>query len=383
MARLELKMVSWAVAVFAAAGFIYAAHPLARSGPGEVTITGDAPFPATNFARPTGLAYSPTPYNELFVADTGHNQIKYCIIGHSGCTLLAGNGTAGYVDGAYNSAEFDGPTGLSGGRKYVDLHGTVYTWIQLYVNDTLNHVIRLVCAGTPPPSPPANPCEGKAGTVMTVAGTGQSGYVNGPAASAEFSFAAGALGSLYSADSANNVVRYFDGSNVSTFAGNGTAGFLNGPAADAEFKVPTDVVQDYSGNTYVVDAGNQAIRKIDSSGDVTTLAGNGQIGYVDGSGSSAEFDLPTGAAWNSSDGDVYVTDTMNAVIRRIDPSGNVSTYAGVQGSSGLVNGSLLSAEFDLPTGIAVGGTTMFIADTLNGVIREINMSTGQVTTAFQ
>ncbi|MGH9476315.1 MAG: hypothetical protein ACRD1C_08270 [Terriglobales bacterium] len=284
------------------------------------------------------------------------------------------------MDGYVTRAEFDAPTGLSGGRHYESLHGTIYSWIDLYVNDTLNHVIRRVCSG---PAPPNSYCSSNAGTVQTVAGTGQSGYVNGPAASAQFSFIAGGIGGSYVADSANNVLRYFDGANVSTFAGNGTPGLVNGPASEAEFAAPTDIAQDYSNNTFVVDAGNQAIRRIDVNGNVTILAGNGQYGYRDGPGSSAEFYLPTGAAWNPSDGNIYVSDTLNNVIRRVDPSGNVTTYAGVQSSPGLANGALASAEFDLPTGIAVSGTTMFIADTLNGVIREVNMSTGQVTTAFQ
>lgn len=369
----------WIVAASAAAVLTYAASPLAQSGPAVLTVNLYAPNPTGDLARPTGVVYSPNPYNELFVADTGHNEIKDCQVG-GGCSVIAGNGTAGYVDGYAPSAEFNAPTGLSGGRYYENLHGTIYSWVELFVNDTMNHVIRRICVGT---GPPRNICNTDPGAVATVAGTGQSGYVNGPAASAEFSFIAGTIGGSYIADSANNVIRYFDGANVSTFAGNGTGGFLNGLAVNAEFNVPTDLFQDYSSNTYVVDAGNQAIRKIDASGNVTTLAGNGQIGYVDGPAASAEFYLPTGAAWNPGDGSIYVADTLNNVIRRIDTSGNVTTYAGLQGHPGLVNGALAGAEFDLPTGVTISGTTMFIADTMNGVIREINMSTEQVTTAFQ
>ncbi|MGH9476310.1 MAG: hypothetical protein ACRD1C_08245 [Terriglobales bacterium] len=367
----------WIATASAAVALAYAATTWAQSGPTVISVNLYAPNPTGDLARPTGLTYSPSPYNELFIADTGHNEIKDCIVGGS-CSVIAGNGTAGYVDGYVTEAEFNAPTGLSGGRRYEDLHGAIYSWIDLYVNDTMNHVLRRICSG---PAPPNSYCNTNAGTVHTVAGTGQSGYVNGPATSAEFSFVAGTIGGSYIADSANNVLRYFDGANVNTFAGNGSPGLLNGPAAQSEFSAPTDLIQDYDNNTYVVDAGNQAIRKIDFSGNVTTLAGNGQIGYVDGPGSSAEFYLPTAAAWNPADGSIYVSDTLNNVIRRIDPSGSVTTYGGLQGQPGLVDGPLASAEFDLPTGIAVSGTTMFVADTMNGVIREVNMSTGQVTTA--
>lgn len=362
----------------AAAALVNAMVPLAQSGPSVTNNTVSASAPNTSFEWPTGLVYSPTPYNELFVADTGHNESKDCYNGS--CTVIAGNGTAGYIDGGVDKAEFDAPTGLSGGRYYMDLHGTIYSWIELYVNDSLNHVIRRVCAG---PARPNTPCSENPGTVETVAGTGQSGYVNGAALSSEFSIVAGLIGGSYIADSANSVVRYFDGANVSTYAGNGTSGFVNGPLASAEFQAPMDLVQDYSNDTYVVDTGNQAIREIDSSGNVTTLAGNGQPGYVNGAGISAEFNMPTAASWNPSDGYLYVADTFNSVVRRIDPSGNVTTYAGIQDQPGLANGYLTSARFDLPTGIAVSGTTAFVADTMNGVIREINLSTGQVTTAYQ
>lgn len=357
----------------------------AQSGPAEDTVTVYATEPSAQLHHPTGLAYSQYPNQELFVADTGHNQIKDCYPTVQGitCAVLAGNGTQGYVNGAYYNSEFAVPSGLSGGRYYRNLHGTVYSWVNLYIADSGNHVLRQYCGGNIPPPPYGAACVAGSTTTVTLAGSGADGYVNGPPNSAEFADLLGLVGDGYLADPANNVIRSFDGANVGTFAGDGRPGFINGPVASAEFRAPTSAVQDSSGDTYVVDAGNQAIREVDASGTVSTVAGNGQIGYVNGPGSSAEFYLPTGIAFNPSDGCLYVTDTGNNVIRKIDASGNVTTYAGVQGHPGLVNGPIATAEFDSPTGIVISGTTMFVADTANSVIRIINMSTGQVATYIQ
>ncbi|MGH9476314.1 MAG: hypothetical protein ACRD1C_08265 [Terriglobales bacterium] len=95
MAGLLNQRIAWAaIAALAAGALIFAARPAAQGEPSEETVTATAPFPATSFARPTGLVCSPNPYNELFIADTGHNEIKDCLVGGS-CSVIAGNGTPG------------------------------------------------------------------------------------------------------------------------------------------------------------------------------------------------------------------------------------------------------------------------------------------------
>jgi DNA-binding beta-propeller fold protein YncE len=121
------------------------------------------------------------------------------------------------------------------------------------------------------------------------------------------------------------------------------------------------------------------IRKIDTAGNVTTFAGTGQAGYVDGPASIAQFHFPMGIVYNPADRYLYVADGQNNVIRRIDLSGNVSTYAGT-GTAGLTDGPLSQAQFSGPTNLVIYSGMMYVSDTLNNVIRRIDMSAGVVST---
>ncbi len=187
------------------------------------------------------------------------------------------------------------------------------------MNDAKNYVVRQACQGFYPgqgcrfPTPCNN--------VATVAGNNTQGFVDGPAASAQF----GALGGVsfsgtytYMCDSQNHVIRTLDTfANVSTFAGTGTAGFVNGYRTTAQFNCPTEVAWDSTGNMYVADAGNNVIRKVDTAGNVTTFAGTGVAGYADGPGGSAQFNMPCGIFFNPADNFLYVADSGNNLIRRI------------------------------------------------------------------
>lgn len=130
---------------------------------------------------------------------------------------------------------------------------------------------------------------------------------------------------------------------------------------------------------YVTDVDNFVVRKIDTAGNVTTFAGTGQAGYVDGPGSQAQFDFPVGIVFNPADNYLYVADGQNNVIRRIDLAGNVSTYAGT-GTAGLTDGSLSQAQFSGPTNLIIVSGSMYISDSLNNVIRRIDMAAGTVST---
>jgi DNA-binding beta-propeller fold protein YncE len=175
------------------------------------------------------------------------------------------------------------------------------------------------------------------------------------------------------------MIRSWDGANVATYAGSGTRGLLNGYRTSAQFGAPVKAAWDASGNMYVTDTDNFVVRKIDAAGNVTTFAGTGQEGLVNGPGSQAQFRFPTGIVFNPADNYLYVADAHNNVIRRIDLAGNVSTYAGT-GTGGLTNGARSQAQFMGPTNLVIFSGSMFISDTLNNVIRRIDMSTGTVYT---
>jgi DNA-binding beta-propeller fold protein YncE len=179
-------------------------------------------------------------------------------------------------------------------------------------------------------------------------------------------------------DTENHAIRVV-GSSVGTFAGTGSPGLVNGPVASAQFNFPTKLAKDSAGNVYVADAGNNVIRKIDTSGNVTTFAGSGVAGHADGTGGSAQFRLPSGIVYNSNDGALYVADAGNNLVRRITAAGTVTTYAG-NGTGGLVNGALLQSEFYHPSDIAVLGTNIVVSDTYNNAIRIINTSASTVAT---
>src|SRR5207244_2575432 len=140
----------------------------------------------------------------------------------------------------------------------------------------------------------------------------------------------------------------------------------DGVAAEARFYQPTEVARDASGNLYVADAANNLIRKITPTGVVSTLAGQPLLGnFADGAGRTARFSFPQGVAVDAN-GSVYVADTNNNVIRKITPDGNVSTLAGQAGVTGSADGTGSAALFSRPQGVAVGPAgDVFVADTGN------------------
>ena len=247
---------------------------------------------------------------------------------------------------------FPGPGGI-----VVDSAG------DLFVSDIYNSTVQFV---TP------------AGAVSLLAGTaGQLGSADGSYGSALFrsprGIALDAAENLYVADSGNAVIRKITPAGVvSTVAGSDdTQGFVDGTGTAAVFNSPQAVAVDGAGNLYVADTGNSAIRKITPAGDVTTLAGNGSRGYADGTGLSAMFNQPSGLVLDAA-GNVYVADTFNDIIRRITPTGTVTTWAGVPGVGGYADGAGVDALFNQPTGLAIDSAgNVYVADTGNGVIRLI------------
>lgn len=219
--------------------------------------------------------------------------------------------------------------------------------------------------------------------VTTLAGSGTLGSTDAIGAAASFNYSSGVavdtIGNVYVADSYNNKIRKITGAGeVTTLAGSGIAGSADGLGIEASFNNPTGVAVDGNGNVYVADSYNNKIRKITASGDVTTLAGSGEPGTANGTGTAARFNGPSGVAVDQS-GTLYVADTDNQKIRKITASGSVTNYAG-SGTSGSTDGTGAEASFYYPQGIAVDGTgTLYVADTDNQKIRKIEAG-GVVTT---
>jgi sugar lactone lactonase YvrE len=223
--------------------------------------------------------------------------------------------------------------------------------------------------------------------VAVLAGDGLDGSVDGsvdgaaPASrfSDPFGAAVDASGNVYVSDggAGNRIRRIGQDGRVITFAG-ARAGLADGLGASAAFDSPSALAVDRLGNLYVADTGNNAIRKVAPDGRVHTLAGGGTPGYLDGIGHAARFDGPVGVAVDR-DANVYVADTYNDRIRRIGRDGVVTTVAG-HGGPGRLDGIGVAAGFDTPSAIAVDKDgVLFVADTGNDAIRRIDR-TGAVTT---
>ncbi len=217
------------------------------------------------------------------------------------------------------------------------------------------------------------------------------GFVNGDTSVAQFGgpfgMCADNLGNLYIVDADNNCIRKITSSGiVSTYAGSGIAGFADGTADIAQFNRPADICLDESGNFYVSDFQNQRIRKIDILGNVSTIAGNGIDGYADGISMDAEFSYPRGIVLDS-EGNLFISDSWNHRIRKINLAGGVvTTFAGgginmgVSSIGDLVDANDTSARFYTPSGLTIDfEDNIYVADAYNHRIRKIT-SGGEVTT---
>jgi sugar lactone lactonase YvrE len=210
--------------------------------------------------------------------------------------------------------------------------------------------------------------------VTSIAGDGSPLVLSDP-----FGVAIAADGTIYVADAgeSNRIRKISPDGNVTTLAGGGE-GFADGAGASASFNTPSALALGPDGNLYVADTANNRIRKITPDGAVSTVAGDGTAGYVDGPAAKAQFNGPIGLAVSPA-GDIYVADTYNDVIRMITTEGLVTTVAG-GGTPGYADGAQKVALFDTPSGIIVlENSSLIVADTGNRCLRKVSAE-GNVTT---
>jgi sugar lactone lactonase YvrE len=284
---------------------------------------------------------------------------------------LAGSGVWGYADGTASTASFRNPQGAA-----VDLQGN------LYVADSINMVIRKIAVGS--------------ATVSTVAGNGSSGNAgdNGVATSARLNTPTGvavdAAGNLFIADQQNGLIRRVDAVTklITTVAGGGSS-LANGVAATtALLSGPDDVVVDSADNLYIADSFHGLVRQVNAaSGIINTIAGGGGSSGTDGVGdgaaaTAAHLNNPNGLALDSV-GNLFIADTGDSLIRRVDASSRIMTAVAGNGLSGNRGdgGPATSAELGSPMGIRVDAAgDLYIADFAKNTIRMVNAASGIIST---
>jgi hypothetical protein len=305
----------------------------------------DGPAATAKFYMPMGIKIDKS--SNLIIADTFNAAIRSLSVGGT-VTTLAGKKGYGLIDGQGLNAKFKSPHGLS-----IDLNNNIY------VADNYNNSIRKISPN---------------GQVTTIAGNGARGDVTGLAKNALFFGPKYVLhdpsGDLYISDTYNNKIKILSPNGIiNTFAGSGALGYVNGPANIAQFTLTKGMAKDKNGNLFVVDSGNNAIRKVDKYGMVTTFAG-GSYGQQDGQGENAKLSDPEGLVIDSQ-GNFYVSQKNN-IIRKITANGWVSTFAGT-GVTGYVDGNGNVAQFDRLNQLSIDKfDNIYVAETGNNEIRKIN-----------
>ena len=335
----------------------------------RVAGTGTQGFGGDGGAATTAQLNSPTAVapdaaGNLYIADTYNNRVRK--VDTAGViTTVAGDGTRSYGGdgGAATSAQLNRPISLA-----LDGSGN------LYIADVWNNRIRMV---------------NSSGNISTVAGDGTSGFSGDGGAATEarlfspFGVALDGSGNLYIADAANHRIRRVSSTGtITTVAGDGSESYGGdgGAATSAQLSTPSDVVLDGSGNLYIVDQNNHRIRKVSSTGTITTVAGTGAAGYSEDGGAATEAQLnsPAGLAVDGS-GNLYIADLDNHRIRKVDSAGIISTIVGdgLQGDSAAAAAQLRLRD---PYGVTLDGlNNLYIADMSNHRIIKVS-STGTIST---
>ena len=321
-----------------------------------------------NFNSSGGLAST----NPLYMADEGGNQVRKLDTTTGIITAVAGTGTAGFSgDGAAaTSGQLEEP-----GDVFVDASNNIF------IADVQNHRIRKVDAGT-------GFISTVAGSGATGFGNGSFSGDGAAATSATLDEPNGvwldAAGNIFIADKGNHRIRRVDVGTgfISTFAGSAAGGAFSGdggPATSAQLLLPTGVEGDGAGNIFIF-GGNSRVRKVDTGGTITTIVGNGGVG--DGLQATNAFLQSPGDIWLDAAGNYYIADNFNHRIRKVDrTTGVITTFAGTgMGTFGGDGGLATLADLCNPKGVFLNSTEMYIGDSGNHVVRKIDLSTNIITT---
>lgn len=317
------------------------------------------------YLSPVGIAVDSL--GVVYVSDAGEHQIlRLAFDGefYSGGAISGVRNNPGFTNGPLRNARFDTPCGIA-----VDRAGN------LFIADTGNSLIRKITfAGTN-------------SMVSTVAGQLQNaGFTDGTGTNALFysphGVALDGAGNIYVADTYNFTIRIISaGGVVSTFNGfAGNPGSSDGSGAFARLNFPEGIATDVAGNIYVADTYNNTIRKATPAAGMTTFSGLAGLGSVDGSSTNSRFAYPAGLT-ATVDGSLFIADTANHTIRKLTHVGGTNwvstTIAGLSGQAGATDGVGSAARFNFPSGISADTNgTIFVADTENSTIRELQWTGG-------
>lgn len=334
------------------------------AGDGSVGITGDGgPATSAKLNQPSGVFVDGG--GNVFIADQYNNKIRKIAATNGYMSTVAGTGSAGYTGDSALAAfvELYLPASV-----YVNKHGDIY------IADCYNNRIRKVDTTT-----------GWIYTIAGTGTSGYSGD-GGAAANAKISYPTSIVGdtqgNLYFVDYGNSRIRkILPTGAITTIAGSGTPGFSGdgGSALSAKLLAPSGVCIDNAGNVYIADEGNNRVRMVSSSGIISTFAGNGTAGFSGDGGpaTSASLKGPQ-SVWADATGNIYVADMNNHRIRKINTLGIITTVAG-NGTAGYSGewGTPTNAELNTPAGVFVNSAgNIFMADKANNRVRKISPSTG-------
>ncbi len=338
-------------------------EPLALALEGANVIGGLLAFP--------GKVLADEASNRLFIADSNHHRIIVAALDTYQVLDVIGTGTRGFSDGTYDAAQFNKP------------HGMALRGDSLYVADTENHAVRRI--------------DFTERTVTTIAGTGEQAYTRyvlgaaqpalTTAISSPWDVTFGDGDTLYVAMAGIHQIWTLDVVNgtITPAIGSGREALVNRTLIDSDLAQPSGLFF-REGVLYFADSESSTVRAANIAADqLVTLAGTldnnlFDFGNIDGVAGVSRLQHPLAVTGGAS-GDLYVADTYNSTIKRLDPAtGTITTLSGSGSPGGYADGALDSAEFDEPGGLSLAGNRLFVADTNNNVIRVIDLAAGTVTT---